>query len=976
MSRDTPNGTPRPIRPVRSQTRRSRARLWWTLAGIVLALLIIPSLLAEMLTDWMWFGSQGLAPVYTTQLFLRLEVFFGGGLIAAIFCYFNWRLAWRATRPNIVYPGQREPVSPGFAMSILIGSAIAIGIFMGLIAAERWSTILLFLNGGQFGQTDPLFNNDIGFYVFTMPFFKSLRGWGLLLLIIAGLGAAVIYLIGILPSINRQIADAGSATPGQPPRPFMPRINLGALTEIHLSILGALFLLIIAFGYWLSTFDLLYSSRSVAYGAGYTDTHAKLPSLYIMMVVAVLSAVLLVVNTRVRAWKLMAGAVGVWLLALIVVGGIYPFIVQQFVVKPSELSLETPYIQNNIAATRRAFNLDNFQEREVPAVESITQSQVASNTNTINNIRLWDYRPLLDTYSQLQEIRSYYQFDGVDIDRYNLGGKLTQVMLSARELSAGSLNEAVRTWQNQHFVYTHGYGAVVSPVNQIEGEGLPTLLVKNIPPETNVPELKITRPEIYFGEQSDEYIFVNSSTQEFDYPVGDSNKYTTYAGKGGVQMDSFFAKLLFSARFGDTNMLLSDYITPQTRVMFHRNIHDSLPLIAPFLQYDHDPYLVIADGKLYWMQDAYTTSSRYPYSSPSGAGVNYIRNSVKVVVDAYDGKSTFYVSDPTDPLIRAYRGIFPTLFHDMSEMPASLRSHVRYPEDLMNVQASTYAIFHMTDPRVFYQKEDVWNVPAGTQNENSVPLEAYYVNMQIPGESTEGFSLIQPFTPAGKSNMIAWMAAKNDGADYGKVDVIRYPKQQLVYGPGQIEARIDQDPLISQQLTLWNQSGSKVIRGNLLVIPISSSVLYVEPLFLQATASSFPELKRVIVATGNQVGIGSNLKEALDVAFNLAPGQVIGAGNGSSTGTGSNATPGQTPQPGATRTTRSASDIAQSQQQHYQSAQDALKRSDWTTYGREIDALKADIDALVSLEGIFTPSPAITPPVTTPQAGITPASAP
>ncbi len=932
------------------------SRLWWVLGTILLALIIIPSILAEMITDWQWFGSQGLADVYTTRLSLSLGVFAAGTVIAALFLWANWSVAARIVQPKVIYTGQKEPISKRLVHAVVIVAALVVGLFMGLAASGEWPTILLYLHSVPFGKTDPLFNNDIGFYVFGLPFFEFIRGWVLSLLVLTAIGAAAIYLIGVLPQLGRQLGELPTQTNLPNGRRTTPSFNftLDGRTGAHLSILGAVFLLVVAAGYWLDRFDLLYASHPVAHGAGYTDVNAKLPSLYIMSGVAVLMAVLLLVNLRIRTWRLLLGAVGLWLLALVLVGGAYPFFVQQFVVKPSEFDKEQPYIKNNIAATRIAFGLDKFHEREVPAVDTVTQAQVAANQSTVDNIRLWDYRPILDTYSQLQEIRSYYSFGQVDIDRYTIGGQERQVMLSARELNSDQLDEQVRTWQNQRLAYTHGYGAVVSPVNEIEGEGLPKLLVKNIPPTTDVPELKITRPEIYYGEQTSNYVFVNSATKEFDYPLGNDNQYTSYSGKGGVGLGDFFTKLLFAVRFGDGNVMLSDAITPQTRVLFHRNIQDAVRHLAPFLQYDRDPYLVIVDGKFYWIQDAYTTSDRYPYSTPYNGDFNYIRNSVKVVIDAYEGTATYYVADNSDPLVQAYRGIFPQLFKDISQMPAGIRSHVRYPETLMNIQAQIFATFHMTDPRVFYTREDVWNVPFGTQSANSIPLEAYYVNMQLPGETKQNFMLILPFTPNTKDNMIAWMAAKSDGADYGTVDVIRYPKQQLVYGPKQIEARIDQDPLISQQLTLWSQSGSKVIRGNLLIVPISNSVLYVEPLFLQATSSSFPELKRVIAATGGRVGIGSDLSEALDVAFNLAPGQVIGAGAGG-TNPAPGATPGPrtTPQPGPS--TGTPAQLTQSARDHYDRAQAALKQSDWATYGREIDGMKSDLDALAAQLGILTP---------------------
>jgi uncharacterized protein len=945
------SGPPVPIRP-----RSGGGRLWWILAGVLVVIIVIPSILTEMITDWMWFGSQNLAEVYTTRLWLGLGVFFGAGLFAGIFCWMNWAWAWRTSQPDALYPGQRESISRGLARVITAAAAFFVGLILGLIAAEEWPTILLYLNGGSFGQADPLFNNDIGFYVFGLPFYRLLRGWSLVLLVATAIGVGVIYLVSTgISEISRQIEGQRR---GDAPR-F--RFNLSGRVGTHLSVLGAIFLLLVAVGYWLGRYDLLYSSRAVAYGAGYADINAKLPSFYIMMVIAVVAAVLLLINTRVRTWRLLVGAFGAWLLALILVSGVYPAVVQEFVVRPSELALELPYIQNNIAATRSAFGLDKFREREVPAVSSLTAQQVEENRSVADDIRLWDYRPLLDTFGQLQEIRSYYSFIEVDIDRYRIDGRTRQVMLSPREISSAELSDQVRTWQNRHLVYTHGYGAVAASVNEIEGEGLPRLLLKNVPPETGVAAFKLTRPEIYYGELTDDYVFVNSGTPEFDYPQGDTNKFTTYAGKGGVALSNFLTKLLFAVRFSDGNVLLSSYITPETRLLFHRNIHDAVRLLAPFLRFDHDPYLVISEGQLYWLQDAYTVSSRYPYSSPYNDDFNYIRNSVKVAINAYDGSATFYVADDTDPIIRAYRGIFPALFKDISAMPADLRSHVRYPEDLLNIQANMYGTFHMTDPQVFYTKEDVWTVPFGTQSEGTEPLEAYYTILRLPNETAESFRLILPFTPRSKDNMIAWMAANSDGANYGQVDVIRYPKQQLVYGPRQIEARIDQDPIISQQMTLWNQSGSSVRRGNLLVIPIASSVLYVEPLFLQAVASKFPELKRVIVATGDRIGFGSDLDTALDNAMGVAGRPpIVGGGDGTPNAT---PVPDRTPLPGETPVVRSAADLTQSALQHYDRAQQALRQGDWATYGREIDAMKSDLDALALLTGVPTPAPS---PLATP----------
>ena len=552
-----------------------------------------------------------------------------------------------------------------------IAAAIIVSFFMGLGAAEEWPNILLYLKGGAFGQTDALFGNDIGFYVFEMPFYLLLRGWLMGLLIVGAIGTGIIYVIGNAPQIARQLS---SQIPTQPGRPT--QVNLSGLSfhlpksaSVHLTVLGAIFLTLIGVGYWFDRFNLLYASHDIAYGANYTDVNARIPALNIMMFIAGVVVVLLLVNLWVRTWRLLLGAIGLWLLALVLVAGVYPAIIQQFVVSPSELQLETPYIVNNIAATRAAFGLDKFNEREVPAVDLITREQIDENPNITNNIRLWDYRPLLETYGKLQEIRSYYALEDVDIDRYQLLGAQRQVMLAARELSSNELGENIRTWENLHFRYTHGYGITMSTVNDIEGEGLPRFVIKDIPPVSSAPSLEITRPEIYFGEETNEYVFVNSSEiEEFDYPLGDTNKFTRYQGKGGVDVGDFFTKLLFAVRFGDFNVMLSPYITEDTRALYHRNINDIVEQLAPFMTYEDDPYMVITDGKLYWVEDAHTYTNKYPYSTPyRDGGINYIRNSVKVVIDAYEGTAVFYVIDDTDPLINAYRQIFPSLFKDGSD---------------------------------------------------------------------------------------------------------------------------------------------------------------------------------------------------------------------------------------------------------------------------------------------------------------------
>ncbi|HMA35949.1 MAG TPA: UPF0182 family protein, partial [Chloroflexia bacterium] len=576
--------------------------------------------------------------------------------------------------------------------------------------------------------------------------------------------------------------------------------------------------------------------------------------------------------------------------------------------------------------------------------------------------RLWDYRPLLQTYGQLQSLRPYYVFKGVDIDRYPLAGGEAQVMISARELNPDGLASQAQTWVNQHLVYTHGFGVVAIPVNQIENSGQPHFLVHDLPPVSEDPVLAVTRPQIYYGEAEDNYVFVRTGAQEFDYPSGDHDVTTVYSGTGGVAVGSFLNRLQLAAYFGDFTIMLSDYIHDDSRVLFHRDIHDAVQRVAPFLRYDGDPYVVVVDGKIYWIQDAFTISDRYPNATPysvasldpnSDTGtdqINYIRNSVKVVIDAYSGAMDFYVVDAKDPVIATYRRIFPTLFKDQAAMPAGLQAHLRYPEELFNIQAQMYDTFHMTDPSVFYNRGDAWKAAFGNGTDTSAPLEAYYTMMRLPGEQKNEFMMVVPFTPASKQNMIAWMAARADAPDYGRVDVIRFPSNTIIYGPQQIDATINQDPQISGQISLWNQSGSQVLRGNLLVLPIANSVLYVQPLFLQATNNALPELQRVIAASGGQVGIGVDLNSALDVMLG-APAQnppPTTGGGGTPTVVAGTPAAGSTPVDltPAGACTGDVHSLSVDALAHYQRAQDALKVSDWATYGREQTAVEADLRCL------------------------------
>jgi len=634
-------------------------------------------------------------------------------------------------------------------------------------------------------------------------------------------------------------------------------------------------------------------------------------------------------------------------------------------------------------------------EQTFPAEEALRPADLEANQQTVANVRLWDHRPLKDTYNQVQSFRPYYGFDDVDVDRYAIDGQYRQVMLSARELLPDRLGAQAQTWVNRRLQYTHGYGAAMSPVNEVsrDREGLPSYFLENLPPSGKLP---VNRPEIYYGEQTNGYVVVNTTTQEFDFPRGDQSVFSTYEGKGGVQIGPLWRRLVLSWYFADFNVLVSTYLKPDSRVLFRRTIADRVQRLAPFLKFDGDPYLVVADGKLVWMLDGYTTSDRYPYAQrtigrlgsivPTGGitaptaspapglggdqpiifrreAFNYVRNSAKLVIDAYDGNVSVYLADPSDPVARTYAAIYPDVFLPIEQMPAELRSHVRYPEDLFKAQAQALRAYHVQDPQVFYNGEDVWGSAVESLGDRRVPVEPYYVIMRLPGQTAEEFLLMLPFTPAGKPNMVSWLAARSDAPNYGKLVLVKYPRDRNIFGPAQIDARIDQEPSISSQLTLWNQQGSSVIRGNLLVIPIANSTLYVEPIYLQATNSSLPELKRVVVATGNRLTMEGSLDEALDRLFGPTAAVVTtppigqtGAGTAPTTGAATvtaRTTPaaGATPAPAGAATPRptapaqpgappaDAAAAAREARDAYQRALDALRNGDFARFGDELKAL-------------------------------------
>ncbi|MFN2291768.1 MAG: UPF0182 family protein [Anaerolineae bacterium] len=919
---------------------QNRGCLIGTLVVVVLAVFVFVGL--DLYTDVVWLDTLALASVLWTRLIAENVLFFAAWVVSALFLAANWWLArmvvgggqmavpWlegQRTRSGYTTEPTARVVAAKVANGLLAVMAVVVGLFFALPARNMWLQALMSINATPFGEADPILGRDLSFYVFRLPWLQFLQGWLLWLLLVALAGAALVYLASFSAErIASRIQVVGEGRQW---------LRLTPAAQRHLLVLGAAALGLFAWGYQLNIPSLLYSNTGAAYGAGYADVHARLPVMHLLTAIVALGAGILIASMFVRVRWLPYAAVGAWLVIAFVGGSIYPSVLQRLAVEPNELAREREYIANTIDLTRAAYGLAGVMEDDFEVAEEAVPLDLEANEGTVMNIRLWDYRPLLRTYAQLQEIRLYYNFTDVDIDRYYVDGDYRQVTLSAREISYNDLPAQAQTWVNRHLVYTHGYGLVLSPVNEVRQEGLPVLWVRDIPPRSAFPELELSRPEIYFGELTEEYVVVNTEEQELDYPAGDQNVYTTYQGSGGVVLDSALKRLAYSMRLGSSQILLSGSITEESRLLWQRTIRERVEAVAPFLAYDPDPYLVLVNGRLVWLLDAYTISGKYPYSEPistSYGRLNYIRNSVKVTMDAYDGSLAFYLIDPSDPVAATYARIFPDLFQPVEEMAPELVAHWRYPEGLFRIQATKFQAFHMTDAQVFYNQEDLWSWPEEVVTGERLPIEPYYVNMRLPGQTETEFVLMLPYTPSARQNMVAWLYARNDGENYGQMGVFEFSKQRLIYGPMQVESRIDQDPVISQQLSLWNQRGSQVIRGNLLVIPLDVSILYVEPIYLQAEASQLPELRRVIVAYGNQIAMEETLAAGLARVMGAAP---VGEGP-------------TEPEPSAPVLEGEVADLILQADTHYQAAQACLEDGDWACYGREIDALEQVLEALVN----------------------------
>ncbi|MHB8507232.1 MAG: UPF0182 family membrane protein [Candidatus Dormibacteria bacterium] len=904
------------------------------LLAVLLLLLFVIGPLIRVYTDVIWFRSLGYDAVILRRLGYQWVLGSVGFALAFAFLGGNFMLALSGLEsPALRAIGVQRNLVRTIATPLVLVLAALFALGFATAAAGAWETIATAINGGTFGKVDPVFGSDIGFYVFTLPVLQFVWGWALGLVILAAIGVA-----------GMQLLRGG---PGG--MPALPRSAV-----IHVSILAALLLVLLGAHQLLAMRELLLTSHGAVQGAGFTDLNVRIPARWIMLVVAAIGVVVMLLNARLNLPALPVFAIAAWAALDLVAAGIVPALAQSLLVKPAELSREHDYIGREIAATNTAFGLDALTARDFPDKQAVTTSLLADNPGTVQNLRLWDYAPLQAAYQQLQTIRSYYDFVDVDIDRYHLPDGYRQVMISARELSPDKLPVQAHTWLNVHLKYTHGYGAAATPVTRVANEGKPALILQDIPP---VGDIKLDRPQVYFGESAQGYVVVDSKEPEFDYPKGDTESYTHWTGTHGVRLGSFARRLAFAARFADLNLLISGQVTGDSQVLYHRSVTERLQTLAPFLQYDHDPYLVVSGGKMYWIVDAYTTSPNYPYSSPVRSDIlgnmNYIRNSVKVVIDAYEGTTDFYIADPTDPVVQAYARTFPSLFKPISAMPTDIRSHVRYPEDIFSIQAERLSNFHMHDPQDFYNRADSWAIPTEitAQGGPSVPLQPYYVLMRLPGEAREEFVLIQPYTPLNKNNMVAWVAARSDGDNNGKLLNFRFPTGSRIDGPGQVEGRIDQDITISKELTLLNQNGSRVIRGNLLVIPIGDAILFVEPVYIEATnGQAGPELKKVILADANKVAYADTLGEAL--------AQIVGGTVDSGGQPSPSPTPGG-PTPAVNSTVQQL--IAQADS-IFNQAQADLRAGDLKKYADDIDRLGQVLKQLRQQGGgSASPSPSPSP---------------
>jgi uncharacterized membrane protein (UPF0182 family) len=921
-------------------SRRRRRGLRIIVIAVGLFLLLAPPI-ATRIADWMWYNDVGFERVFLTKIIAQWILGLAAGVGGFLILYTNARIAMRGlpTR-NLHIRDASEWAKSGpqtllerLSTWLVLPATLVLGLILALASAGNWRELAQFVYRTPFGVADPIFGRDVSYYVFTIPMVENVLTFA----------SATLWLSLVVIALPIYLArtDIGVVV-GQ--RGQQWRFYITPRAQMHLAVLGASILVVQALRVFLVDVpSLLLAQRNVLFGATYTDLHVRLPSLRVLAVLLLAAAGALIWYAR--RGQLARGAIVVVIAVIagtIGIGDAFPGLYQRLVVQPNELARETPQIRHHLTATRQAWGINGVERRELTTERPLTLRDIDANQVTIRNVRLWDREPLLQTYGQIQSIRTYYDFVSVDDDRYNVNGELRQVLLAPRELNTSAL--PTRTFINEHLTYTHGMGVTLGPSNQVTPEGLPVLWIKDLPPVSTVP-IRVTRPQIYFGELSNDFVLAPSRQREFDYPSGqgDAAVYSTYTAGTGVPIGSFLRRLLFAFRFGSLNIILSSDLTPSTRILFHRDVLERAQLALPFLAFDPDPYLVIAnDGHLEWILDAYTTTDRYPYAQPLSNGVNYMRNSVKVVIDAYDGTLRAYRADQRDPITRTLDRMYPGLLHPLDSMPADLRAHVRYPEDLFRLQTALYATYHMADPETFYHREDQWQVPGAPDvggpagGERRAAGEAFmrHMVMRLPGERDLEFILMRPFTPRQKDNLAAWMVARNDGEHYGKLAVYRFPRQRLVFGPNQIVNRINQDTEVSRQITLWDQRGSEVLRGELLVLPIEGSLIYVQPLYLRAQGGQIPELKRVIAAHEGRV----SMAETLDAAL----AGLVGGGErpAASPLAASDSAAAATSTAAATAGTASATPaLVQRALEHYNRARAAQRSDDWATYGEEMRKL-------------------------------------
>lgn len=948
--------------------RRTRRRIirWSLLVLGALVLFWLAPVLTNTYTEWLWFKFDARFPrIFWTILSTKLGLGLAFGVAFFVLVLGNVEVARRFARRTVWYEEERlarlrlAEVMEYFAsrylyLALVILAAVA-AYGVGVSAADHWNQYLLFRHGVPFPNTDPIFHRNLGFYVFRLPFWRYLWQWTYLVLIAVFLVSAAAHYFDKAIRVLRGIPA------------FAPHV------KTHLSVLLALILGVKAISYRIDSWMLLYSERGATFGASYTDVHAQLLAYTVLFFIALAAAAIVLVNIHFRGLWLPIAAIGFLAVSSLLLNVVYPAIIQRVQVEPNEFDREKTYIAYSIKFTREGYGLDRIDEQDMEDIEPLSARTVRENIASVENVRLWDYRPLLDTYQSQQALWFYYKFNAIDIDRYRIDGRYRQVMLAARELDLDSLfsgqggqTQVERTWQNEHVFYTHGCGVVMSPVSDVIGSGLPNYVIKDIPPQSTF-NLKVTQPRIYYGELTNNYVIVQTRENENDYPrKADEPAKTRYSGAGGVPIGSSLPRLATAARFRDVNIIISNIITKKSRILWGRNIDWRARHIAPFLAYDRDPYIVVGDdGRLYWIQDAYTTSAMYPYSEPyesASGSFNYVRNSVKVVTDAYDGTVTFYTADPEDPILKAYSRIFPGVFHPLEEMPAGLLSHIRYPEALFNTQTARLTIYHMTDPRAFYNRIEKWEIarespksvgPSGrrlvgggsdTQGET---MQAYYAVMVLPGQAQPEFLLMLPFTPQDRKNMVAWLAARCDGNEYGKLLLYNFPKTRQIWGPIQIEASIDQDESISEWITLRNQQGSAVVRGNLLVIPLGRSILYVEPIYLRAAQSPIPELKQVVVARSEGNNVTVAMQPTLWAALTAVLGQSVAAPASQQSAAGAHGGPPQAttmpPPSGVSPEVRAL--VARANEQ-FQQALENQRKGDWAAYGQSLAKLRQTLSEL------------------------------